>query len=50
MGWTFEINFGVGRFITNNQNDDYNGYYSRPEATVKGVFQLGKGFSTTNIF
>jgi hypothetical protein len=44
MGWTFEINFGVGRFITNNQTDDYNGYYSRPEATVKGGLSIGKRF------
>ena len=42
MGWTFEINFGVGRFITNNQTDDYNGYYSRPEATLKGSFNWKK--------
>tara|TARA_A100001035_G_scaffold162217_1_gene128302 strand:+ start:659 stop:1285 length:627 start_codon:yes stop_codon:yes gene_type:complete len=44
MGWTFEVNFGVGRFITNNQNEDYNGYYSRPEATLKGGLSLGKRF------
>ena len=44
MGWTFEVNFGVGRFITNNQNEDYNGYYSRPEATVKGGLSIGKRF------
>jgi hypothetical protein len=44
MGWTFEINFGVGRFITNNKADDYNGYYSRPEATVKGGLSIGKRF------
>ena len=44
MGWTFEINFGVGRFITNNQTDDYNGYYNRPEATVKGGLSIGKRF------
>ena len=44
MGWTFEINFGVGRFITTNQTDYYNGYYSRPEATVKGGLSIGKRF------
>jgi hypothetical protein len=44
MGWTFEVNFGVGRFITNNQNEDYNGYYSRSEATVKGGLSIGKRF------
>ena len=44
IGWTFEINFGVGRFITNNQTDDYNGYYNRPEATVKGGLSIGKRF------
>ena len=44
MGWTFEVNFGVGRFITNNQTDDYNGYYNRPEATVKGGLSIGKRF------
>ena len=44
MGWTFEINFGVGRFITNNQTDDYNGYYSRPEVTVRGGLSIGKRF------
>ena len=44
MGWTFEINFGVGRFITNSQTDDYNGYYSRPEATVRGGLSIGKRF------
>ena len=44
MGWTFEVNFGVGRFITNNQNEDYNGYYSRPEATLKGGLSIGKRF------
>ena len=43
MGWTFEINFGVGRFITNNQTDDYNGYY-RPEATIRGGLSIGKRF------
>ena len=44
MGWTFEINFGLGRFITNNQTDDYNGYYSRPEVTVRGGLSIGKRF------
>jgi len=44
MGWTFEVNFGVGRFITNNQNENYNDYYSRPEATVKGGLSIGKRF------
>lgn len=44
MGWTLEVNFGVGRFITNNQNEDYNGYYSRPEATLKGGLSIGKRF------
>ena len=26
------------------QNEDYNGYYSRPEATVKGGLSIGKRF------
>ena len=48
-GWTFEINFGVGRFLTNDsENDDYIPGRSvtsyRPEAAIKGGFSIGKRF------
>ena len=49
MGWTFEINFGVGRFLTNDsENDDYMPGRSvtsyRPEVAIKGGFSIGKRF------
>ena len=48
-GWTFEINFGLGRFLTNDsENDDSMPGRSvtsyRPEAAIKGGFSIGKRF------
>ena len=48
-GWTFEINFGLGRFLTNDsENDDYSPGRSvtsyRPEFAIKGGFSIGKRF------
>ena len=47
-GWTFEINFGVGRFITDSKGvDDVAGRSVtsyRPEAAIKGGFSIGKRF------
>jgi len=49
LGWTFEINVGVGRFITNAQMEDaprpgVNIYSYRPEAIFKGGISIGKRF------
>ena len=48
-GWTFEINFGLGRFITDSKGVDdsvpgrsVTSY--RPEAAIKGGFSIGKRF------
>ena len=48
-GWTFEINFGVGRFLTDSAGVDdsvpgrsVTSY--RPEAAIKGGFSIGKRF------
>ena len=47
-GWTFEINFGVGRYLTNDsQEDSIPGREvtsSKPEASIKGGFSIGKRF------
>ena len=48
-GWTFEINFGLGRFLINDsKNDDSVPGRSvtsyRPEAAIKGGFSIGKRF------
>ena len=48
-GWTFEINFGLGRFLINDsKNDDSMPGRSvtsyRPEAAIKGGFSIGKRF------
>ena len=48
-GWTFEINFGVGSFVTESKGVDdsvpgrsVTSY--RPEAAIKGGFSIGKRF------
>ena len=48
-GWTFEINFGVGRFLTNDsENEDVmpgiSVISSGPEMAIKGGFSIGKRF------
>jgi hypothetical protein len=49
LGWTFEINVGVGRFITKEQMEDAPGpgvniLSYRPEAIFKGGISIGKRF------
>ena len=46
-GWTFEINFGVGRYLTNNEGESMPGRdvtSLRPEASIRGGFGIGKRF------
>lgn len=46
-GWTFEINFGVGRYLTNNKIESMPGRSVtslRPTAAIKGGFGIGKRF------
>ena len=46
-GWTFEINFGVGRYLTNNKVESTPGRSVtslRPTAAIKGGFGIGKRF------
>ena len=46
-GWTFEINFGVGRYLTNNKVESMPGRSVtslRPTAAIKGGFGIGKRF------
>ena len=46
-GWTFEINFGVGRYLTNNEGESMPGRNVtslRPEASIRGGFGIGKRF------
>ena len=46
-GWTFEINFGVGRYLTNNKIESMPGRSVtslRPNAAIKGGFGIGKRF------
>ena len=47
-GWTFEINFGVGRYLTNDSQEDSTPgrevTSSKPETSIKGGFSIGKRF------
>jgi hypothetical protein len=47
-GWTFEINFGVGRYLTTDSQEDSTPgrevTSSKPEASIKGGFSIGKRF------
>ena len=47
-GWTFEINFGVGRYLTNDSQEDSTPGREvtsfRTEASIKGGFSIGKRF------
>ena len=46
-GWTFEINFGVGRYLTSNKVESMPGRSVtslRPTAAIKGGFGIGKRF------
>ena len=46
-GWTFEINFGVGRYLINNNNKSTPGKQVsslRPDITIRGGFGIGKRF------
>ena len=49
LGWTFELNVGVGRFLTKEQMDDVarpglDIFSYRPEAVFKGGISIGKRF------
>jgi len=49
LGWTFELNAGVGRFLTKEKMDDsprpgLDIYSYRPEAIFKGGISIGKRF------